>query len=258
MHEILQHFFGWVCGQEPAHTWAPCGLLLPFCQRCSGLYAGAFVAAVLHVWLRPAPTNRWLWLNGSFLLLMVPFGFHWLPQGPLLRTVTGVLFGFGLVAFLALGRNRSIADEVRPHPGPVPQERESPVAAPGTITERLTLSPAANGSPSPWGEGRGEGDRCPSSESVRHGAGWGRKSVGASNPIDGCADRSFSYLAASIATIGLVLWLGTTANWLAANALILLATLGALVLFGLALAHVALAVRWWIRRRFKHLARATA
>jgi len=33
---------------------------------------------------------------------MVPFGFHLVPQGPFVRTDSGVLFGFGLVAFLWL------------------------------------------------------------------------------------------------------------------------------------------------------------
>ena len=102
MLELLRNFFGWICSQSPAHTWSPGGEWLPCCQRCTGLYVGAMVAAALHLVLRPAPANRWLWLNGGFLLLMVPFGFHWLPQGEVLRALTGVLFGFGLVAFLSL------------------------------------------------------------------------------------------------------------------------------------------------------------
>lgn len=102
MSELLHHLFGCVCGQSPAHTWAPGGVWLPVCQRCTGLYAGACVAALLHLALRPVATSRWLWLHGGFLLCMIPFGYHWLPQGPVLRALTGVLFGFGLVAFLRL------------------------------------------------------------------------------------------------------------------------------------------------------------
>jgi hypothetical protein len=33
---------------------------------------------------------------------MVPFGFNWVAQGSALRTLTGVLFGFGLITFLRL------------------------------------------------------------------------------------------------------------------------------------------------------------
>ena len=102
MFETLKHLFSFFCGQNPGHTWAPAGLLLPCCERCAGLYVGAAVASVLHLWLRPRPSNRFLQVHGAFLLLMVPFGFHWLPQGPVLRTVTGALFGFGVVTFLAL------------------------------------------------------------------------------------------------------------------------------------------------------------
>jgi len=128
MLDFLRHVFGWVCGQNPAHTWSPGGERLPVCQRCTGVYAGAFLAALLHLWWRIAPTpagfrrngaktNRgqecprsgtpgprwlWLWLNGGFLLFIVPNGFYWIPQNPELRCASGILFGFGLVAFLWL------------------------------------------------------------------------------------------------------------------------------------------------------------
>jgi hypothetical protein len=102
MLELLAHLFGAVCGQNPGHTWAPGGMWLPFCQRCTGLYVGACVAAFLHVWLRPRLSGRFLEIHGSFFLLVAPFAFHWVPQGPALRTITGVLFGFAVVTFLWL------------------------------------------------------------------------------------------------------------------------------------------------------------
>jgi uncharacterized membrane protein len=102
MFEGINHLFAAICGQNPEHTWAPGGILLPCCQRCTGLYAGACVAALLHLWLRPKLTARFLEAHGLFLLLMAPFGFHWLPQGPVLRVITGVIFGFAVVTFLWL------------------------------------------------------------------------------------------------------------------------------------------------------------
>jgi uncharacterized membrane protein len=102
MLEFLDHLFAAVCGQNPEHTWAPGGVPLPFCQRCTGLYVGAAIAWLLHCWLRPRPTTRFLQIHGAFLLYMAPCGFHWLPQGPVLRTLSGVLFGFAVVAFLWL------------------------------------------------------------------------------------------------------------------------------------------------------------
>jgi uncharacterized membrane protein len=98
----LSAVFGLVCGQEPAHTWAPGGMLLPFCQRCAGFYGGAAVALVLHLALRIRPTARFLQVHGGFLLLMIPLGYHWVPQDALVRTMSGVLFGAGVVSFLWL------------------------------------------------------------------------------------------------------------------------------------------------------------
>src|SRR5574341_551103 len=100
--EELSRLFSFVCGQAPEHIWAPEGLWLPMCQRCTGLYVGAAMAVLLHLWQRPRLTRAFLGIHGAFLLLMIPFGYHWLPQGPTSRAVTGVLFGFGVVTFLLL------------------------------------------------------------------------------------------------------------------------------------------------------------
>ena len=100
---MLQHVFAWVCGQFPLHTWASGGVPLPCCQRCTGLYLGSLAAIVLHCIFRPALTARFLKVHGAFLAMMIPFGLHWIPQGPLLRCWSGMLFGFGLVTFLRLG-----------------------------------------------------------------------------------------------------------------------------------------------------------
>jgi uncharacterized membrane protein len=102
MLDFLHQFFSHVCGQGLAHTWSPGGELLPCCQRCTGVYVGAFVAVLLHLARPPQPTSFWRWLNGAFLLFMVPSGFYWIPQNPELRAASGILFGFGLVAFLWL------------------------------------------------------------------------------------------------------------------------------------------------------------
>ena len=66
------------------------------------MYLGALTAALLHLAKPPSPTSFWRWLNGAFLLFMIPAGFHWLPQGPGLRFASGLLFGAGLAAFLWL------------------------------------------------------------------------------------------------------------------------------------------------------------
>jgi uncharacterized membrane protein len=96
----IESIFSTLCGQNPAHTWAPGGELLPLCQRCTGLYAGACLVTALHLSVRPRLTGRFLWVHGLFLLLMVPFGYHWVAQESVLRTITGLLFGAGVVTFL--------------------------------------------------------------------------------------------------------------------------------------------------------------
>ena len=116
MPDLLQHLFAGVCGQNLAHTWTPGGVPLPCCQRCTGLYVGALAGAALHLWFKPRLTSRFLWIHGVFLLQMIPFGFHWLPQGPFVRTITGTLFGFGLVSFFWLlpTARRPVGDGVHP------------------------------------------------------------------------------------------------------------------------------------------------
>lgn len=113
MHELLQNVFGWVCGQQMAHTWTPGGLPLPCCQRCTGLYAGACFAALLHLWKRPSLNAWFLKAHGLMLLLMVPLGFHWVAQGPVLRTASGVLFGAAVFTFLRLPLAGAREDEHR-------------------------------------------------------------------------------------------------------------------------------------------------
>jgi len=80
----------------------PGAVPLPICQRCTGLYAGAAIALILQIWVKPRPTARYLGLHGLFLPLVAPFGLHWVPDGPVPRTLTGALFGFAVVAFLWL------------------------------------------------------------------------------------------------------------------------------------------------------------
>lgn len=68
---------------------------------------------------------------------------------------------------LALSRKDSDSDEVRLHPHSVPQEREAIPATPGTPTKWFVSSQIRHRSPSPWGEGRGKGDRRRSPEPFR-------------------------------------------------------------------------------------------
>ena len=96
MHQL----FSYVCGQ--VNVWAVGGEALPFCQRCTGLYVGGFYAVLLMALFRPAPSLRLLAIHLVLLVQMVPFGYHLVAQGAILRTVTGQLFAIGLVYCLFL------------------------------------------------------------------------------------------------------------------------------------------------------------
>jgi hypothetical protein len=99
MFDSVRYIFSFVCGQDLMHTWAPGGVALPFCQRCTGLYVGA-VLAVLLLCLRPALDGRFRRIHVALLFLMAPFGFHLAPEGPFLRTMSGQWFAFGIVGLL--------------------------------------------------------------------------------------------------------------------------------------------------------------
>jgi hypothetical protein len=66
------------------------------------LYVGAAAALLVCLTFRPRPTKAVLWAHGLMLLLMVPFGYHLLPQNGEIRTLLGQLFAVGLVGYLAL------------------------------------------------------------------------------------------------------------------------------------------------------------
>jgi uncharacterized membrane protein len=89
-----------ICSQDPVRSWSPGGIVLPVCERCTGLYAGSALALLAFCGLRVRCGVGGLLAHSGGLLLMIPLGLHWVPHGPVLRTMSGVLFGFGVVAFL--------------------------------------------------------------------------------------------------------------------------------------------------------------
>jgi uncharacterized membrane protein len=97
---FLTCFFAHICGQ--VHCWQLGVQVLPMCQRCTGLYVGGAYALLTWWWFRPRPTSLMVWAHGIMLLVMAPFGFHLVAHGADVRTLTGQLFGFGLVYYLAL------------------------------------------------------------------------------------------------------------------------------------------------------------
>jgi hypothetical protein len=100
--DALLDLFSLVCGRYPGHVWAPGGFELPCCQRCTGLYVGAFCALVLQALYRPPARAGYVWAHLALLAQLVPCAMYWVPQGPISRTLSGAAFASALVAFLRL------------------------------------------------------------------------------------------------------------------------------------------------------------
>ena len=97
---FVGHLFGYVCASD--HVWELGGAVLPFCQRCTGLYVGGFAALVAYVVLRPRVSSALIWLHGTLLVGMIPFGYHWVSQTGSVRTATGFVFACGIVYYCSL------------------------------------------------------------------------------------------------------------------------------------------------------------
>src|ERR1051326_3535211 len=100
MLSTLSLLFSGLCGQNPDHTWVVGGHLLPCCQRCTGLYVGAFWAAGMHACFKPQFSKPFVLVHGGFLAQLALALIPWLAQGPVTRAFSGMLFASGVVAFL--------------------------------------------------------------------------------------------------------------------------------------------------------------
>jgi hypothetical protein len=75
---------------------------------------GGVYALLAIILFRPRPSRLCLWLNGAFLLLMIPFGYHLVWQNSIIRIVTGQLFGASLVYFLLLNPVNLVSKKKNP------------------------------------------------------------------------------------------------------------------------------------------------
>ncbi len=100
MYHWLLPIFSAICGENPEHIWVPGGQPLPCCERCTGLYVAAVMAVAAQMWFQPRIGRRFLLVHALCLLQLGLFAFPWLPDWPALRSISGSLFGFGVVAFL--------------------------------------------------------------------------------------------------------------------------------------------------------------
>jgi len=110
----LHTLFSFLCHQNVARSFEINGLLLPLCQRCTGVYLGMGIS---FIWLlanryykKDLPPRSIIYVNIISMLIMPVFGFHILDPGPAWRLWSGLIFG-NAVAFLVLPGSSLICND---------------------------------------------------------------------------------------------------------------------------------------------------
>jgi uncharacterized membrane protein len=105
-----------VCEQNPDHTFFPWGQPMAYCQRDTAIYTTYLLAGLAFIPLRRRlrPLSWW-----AFLLLSAPLAidgftqfFGWRESTPLLRLLTGTLFGVAVVWLIYPRLERGMAEIV--------------------------------------------------------------------------------------------------------------------------------------------------
>jgi uncharacterized membrane protein len=103
--KVVSYIFSFLCNQDASRSFEIGGQLLPFCQRCTGVYVGMGISFVYLLlsdhYKKGLPRSSILYANIASLLIMPVFGFHLLDPGPAWRFWTGLVFG-NAIAFLIL------------------------------------------------------------------------------------------------------------------------------------------------------------
>lgn len=101
----IDSLFSLVCCGNDARSFAMNGHVLPFCQRCSGVYLGLAVTflylLMVRGYRRGLPPAGILGGIIASVGVMVVFGYHWVDPGPAWRFWSGLVFG-NAVAWLLL------------------------------------------------------------------------------------------------------------------------------------------------------------
>ena len=103
--ETLREIFSFICGQ--GRCFVVNGTALPLCQRCMGLYAGAFLTTIWLVtsgiWRRGLPSWSVFLVNTATLLAAMLGGLHLFDYGPVWRLTCGLWSGHVAVLWLIGG-----------------------------------------------------------------------------------------------------------------------------------------------------------
>jgi uncharacterized membrane protein len=104
---MLYLFFSFICHQIPERSFLVCGHTLAVCHRCSGIYLGLFLAALIDLsFIHKSPRVRRCWILAATAPLvldaLLPCVGLW-HSGDLSRFLTGMLFGTAASPLLVRG-----------------------------------------------------------------------------------------------------------------------------------------------------------
>ncbi len=108
----IRIFFSPLCHQIPERSFTLCGVDLPVCARCTGIYCGFLIGAFAAVLIKKkfAGTRLWKWLflacAGLTGIEMAGSAFHLFPSLMALRALTGAPLG----ALTALATESAVSE----------------------------------------------------------------------------------------------------------------------------------------------------
>ncbi|MBL7107245.1 MAG: DUF2085 domain-containing protein [Phycisphaerae bacterium] len=101
---IITYIFSFLCSQEISRSFVIDGRVLPFCQRCTGVYVGLGIGflylLISGYYKKGLPPRSVIYMNIASLLIMPIFGFHLLDPAPAWRLWSGLIFGNAIVFLL--------------------------------------------------------------------------------------------------------------------------------------------------------------
>lgn len=101
---IITYIFSLLCSQNVSRSFVIDGDILPFCQRCTGVYLGMGIGFVYlfasGYYKKGLPPRSIIYVNIASLLIMPISGFHLLDPGSAWRLWSGLIFGNAIVFLL--------------------------------------------------------------------------------------------------------------------------------------------------------------
>lgn len=124
--DAVFHFYRFLCGQTPSHTFYIAGYQMCLCTRCLAIYSALLIGGILLAFMRDTrriPSLNWkYWLLGMLPMALDGgtqlFGLRESNLG--LRLLTGIIFGLATAWFL-FPQIEEAAREPQPAPQIAPQ-----------------------------------------------------------------------------------------------------------------------------------------